>query len=248
VKPTSAEFRELINVLNISPSVVIYGFYAHAGNSYASTSLSEAASFLSGEVQTVNSAARLALEISNGGTIQGPFVLSVGSTPTAHAASADTCRRLSEELCGSLELHAGNYPMLDLQQEHTGMIRELQISQHVRATVISIYRGRGANGGDEALIDAGAMAFSKDTGPSGGFGRVSGKPWKLARISQEHGILIRTDGQQDGETELKVGEMVDIIGQHACLIAGGHPWYYVVDKKVDGGKKVVDVWVPWKGW
>jgi len=134
--------------------------------------------------------------------------------------------------------------MLDLQQEHTTLISEPQIAQRVRATVVSLYPGRGVNGEDEALVDAGAIAFSKDSGPSGGFGRVVGKPWELARISQEHGILVRTG---DG-TGLELGQTVDIIGQHACLIAGGHPWYYVVDKNVDGGKTVVDVWVAWKGW
>ena len=106
--------------------------------------------------------------------------------------------------------------MLDLQQEHTGMVGELEIAQRVKATVISLYPGRGANGKDEALIDAGAIAFSKDTGPSGGYGRVVGKPWQLARISQEHGILVKT---QDNGPSLEIGETVDIIGQHACLTA-----------------------------
>ncbi|KAF8632541.1 hypothetical protein AX15_001756 [Amanita polypyramis BW_CC] len=135
--------------------------------------------------------------------------------------------------------------MMDLQQEHTGMVSEPEIAQRVRATVISLYLGRGASGEDEALIDAGAIAFSKDTGPSGGYGRVVGRPWQLVRVSQEHGILART---QDNGLGLEIGETVDIIGQHACLIAAAYPWYYVVDKTIDGGRTVVDVWVPWKGW
>lgn len=36
-----------------------------------------------------------------------PFVLSVGSTPTAHAASKQTRDLLSQVLHGTLELHAG---------------------------------------------------------------------------------------------------------------------------------------------
>lgn len=249
VTPGSVEFNELIKILSASSSISIYGFYAHSGKSYASTSQSEASSFLSVEIQSVNSAARLALdELSKSPSVCGvqkPFVLSVGSTPTAHAASAETRQRLAGELHGTLEIHAGNYPMLDLQQEHTSLISEPQIAQRVRATVVSLYPGRGVNGEDEALVDAGALAFSKDSGPSGGFGRVVGKPWKLARISQEHGILVRTGADHSG---LELGQTVDIIGQHACLIAAGYPWYYVVDKSVDGGKTVVDVWVAWKGW
>ena len=150
--------------------------------------------------------------------------------------------------------------MLDLQQEHTGMVNELQIAQRVRATVVSYYPKRGAKGEDEALIDAGVIAFSKDGGPSDGYGRVVGKPWRLVRMSQEHGILARI---QESGPGLELGQTVDIVGQHACLIAAvslkfkarqetknlqAYPWYYVVDKNMDGGKLVVDVWVPWKGW
>jgi D-serine deaminase-like pyridoxal phosphate-dependent protein len=84
--------------------------------------------------------------------------------------------------------------------------------------------------------------MSKDTGPSGGYGDIIGKPWQLTRMSQEHGILTPIE---PGATKLKCGEMVEIVGQHACLIAAAYPWYYVIE---DGGRTVVDVWVPWKGW
>jgi len=106
--------------------------------------------------------------------------------------------------------------MLDLQQQHTGLIDHARIAQHVQATVISYYPGRGVNGSDEAMIDAGAIAFSKDTGPSGSFGEAIGLPWTLSRISQEHGILTSND---TNASPLKLGTIVNIIGQHACLIA-----------------------------
>jgi D-serine ammonia-lyase len=149
--------------------------------------------------------------------------------------------------------------MLDLQQLHTGLIDRSQIAQRVLATVISYYPGRGESGSDEALCDAGAIAMSKDTGPSGVFGEVIGKPWNLGRISQEHGILTRTKpselagsselGAGDGEDRLELGSMIEIVGQHACLTASAYPWYYVVDSSVVGGHDhVQDIWVPWKGW
>lgn len=106
--------------------------------------------------------------------------------------------------------------MLDLQQRHTTLIDHTRISQRVQATVISYYPGRGENGVDEALVDAGAIAFSKDSGPSGGYGEVVGLPWKLSRISQEHGILTPSD---TNTLPLKLGTVVSIVGQHACLIA-----------------------------
>lgn len=68
------------------------------------------------------------------------------------------------------------------------------------------------------MIDAGAIAFSKDTGPSGTYGEVIGVPWILSRISQEHGILTCTKSGTEPRI-LRPGTIVDIVGQHACLIA-----------------------------
>lgn len=122
------------------------------------------------------------------------------------------------------------------------------------ATVISYYPGRGENGSDEAMCDAGAIAMSKDTGPRPGYGDVIGKPWRMSRCSQEHGIMSQMSpasfqlGPIHGDGSLKLGDMVQIVGQHACLILAGYPWYYVVDSGVSDGNVVVDVWVPWKGW
>ncbi|KAI0682062.1 putative serine dehydratase domain-containing protein, partial [Cytidiella melzeri] len=178
-----------------------------------------------------------------------PFVLAVGSTPTAHAASADTREKLASLLNGTLELHAGNYPLLDLQQLHTGLVDGRRVAQRVLATVISYYPGRGVNGTDEAMCDAGAIAMSKDTGPSGTFGEVVGTGWRLGRVSQEHGTLLQDVASQQSLEELRVGDVVQIVGQHACLILASQPWYYVVDSEGEGGGVVVvDVWVPWKGW
>ncbi|KAF5374933.1 hypothetical protein D9758_000312 [Tetrapyrgos nigripes] len=246
VPPTSPLFESLVTTLFTSSVISVYGFYIHAGNAYASTSFDQASSFLSSEVDNVNTAAGHALKLLNE-TLKmeppsQPFVLSVGSTPTAHAATAETRARLSEVLHGSLELHAGNYPMLDLQQESTNLIDPSRIAQRVLVTVLSYYEGRGVDGSDEALVDGGAIAFSKDTGPSKDFGRVVGKGWRLGRISQEHGTLTRSGPV--GNDKLRLGEVVEIVGQHACLIAAAYPWYYIVEDS----RVVQDVWVPWKGW
>lgn len=251
VVPGSAAFETLLETIYGASTISLHGFYCHAGDSYGSTSPSQASSFLSSEVEFVNRAAKMALnQISSwsGGKVERPqFVLSVGSTPTAHSASAETRARLQSLLYGTLELHAGNYAMLDLQQLNTGLIDRENIAQRVLATVVSYYPGRGADGTDEALCDAGGIAMSKDTGPIRGYGEVIGKPWKLGRISQEHGVLTYAPnaGQPAG---LEVGSTVEIVGQHACLIAAAHPWYYIKDSSTGELDKVVDIWVPWKGW
>ena len=157
LKPDAPAFRTLLEAALSSASISVYGFYTHAGNSYASTNFEEASNFLLSEVTAVNSAAAVALQLiaANPGLSQSkePFVLSVGATPTAHAATAALRAKLESSLHGVLELHAGklscdmrpfevlkgflgNYPLLDLQQLNTGLISPRDIASRVLATVI----------------------------------------------------------------------------------------------------------------
>ncbi|KZT02661.1 uncharacterized protein LAESUDRAFT_661382 [Laetiporus sulphureus 93-53] len=271
--PRSPLFGHLLQTVFESPVISLYGFYTHGGHSYRSTSMPEAAFYLSEELNAVNTAAGLALSvmttIPRARSHHEPFVLAIGSTPTAHAATAETRQQLEAHLNGRLEIHAGkfipmvetrtqdnvlagNYPLLDLQQLHTGLVEMNRVAQRVLTTVISYYPGRGDGGSDEALCDAGAIAMSKDTGPQEGFGQVVTRPWRLSRISQEHGVLTQRRSEltgADAVDRLRVGEMVQIVGQHACLILAAYPWYYVVDSSMPSrGDIVEDVWVPWKGW
>lgn len=71
--------------------------------SYASKGEKEAESFYDGEVACVNEAAGIA--ISLGATSEEPFILSVGSTPTAHAAKPSTPLQLH----GTLELYVAPF-------------------------------------------------------------------------------------------------------------------------------------------
>lgn len=99
------------------------------------------------------------------------------------------------------------------------------------------------------MCDAGAIAMSKDTGPSGTFGEIVGTGWRLGRISQEHGTLVQDASSGQSLTKLNVGDLVQIVGQHACLTLAAHPWYYIVDSEGEGvGLVVEDVWSSWKGW
>jgi D-serine deaminase-like pyridoxal phosphate-dependent protein len=133
--------------------------------------------------------------------------------------------------------------MLDIQQLATSLISYENIAISVLARVVSTYPDR-----QEAMCDAGALAVSKDTGPLTGYGHVVWPQtlthWNLGRISQEHGTLVRTDRDGDG-VDVDVGDMIRIVPQHACLACASYPWFYVVE---DGGEKIVDVWVPCKGW
>ena len=41
-----------------------------------------------------------------------------------------------------------------------------------------------------------------------------------------------------------------VVPLSACMTAAAQPWYYIVDSSsaAEGKEKVMDVWVPWKGW
>jgi D-serine deaminase-like pyridoxal phosphate-dependent protein len=129
----------------------------------------------------------------------------------------------------------------------TSLVPLSDVSISILSTVVSVYPHRS-----EAMCDAGALAVSKDTGPFPGYGRVVSPPhattWDLGRISQEHGTLVHRPGGSPVEAEageIHVGELVQIVPQHACLACASFPWFYVVD---EGDTTVRDVWVPWKGW
>lgn len=242
LEPNAPALHKLIKAIIASPALDIYGFYCHSGHAYASTSLEMASATLKGEIDAVNAACELALSVSPTPP-PVPYVISVGSTPTAHAASLNP---QTWDLKGKLEIHAGNYPFLDLQQLATTLIDDERIAATVLTTVVSSYPDRD---GGEGICDAGALAMSKDRGPIPGFGDVvtpGWENWRLGRVSQEHGVLTRVEGKTGNE--LVVGSMLQVVGQHSCLTSACFPWYYIVDSNEDDGKTVIDVWVPWRAW
>mmetsp|Transcript_6703 Transcript_6703/g.10597 ORF Transcript_6703/g.10597 Transcript_6703/m.10597 type:complete len:91 (-) Transcript_6703:96-368(-) len=90
--------------------------------------------------------------------------------------------------------------------------------------------------------------MSKDTSPQdSAFGSVKGHDLVLQSISQEVGKLVPRSGsgkkrKLDMES-YPLGSLLEIVPNHSCLTAACHPLYYVVKDR-----KVVDVWVPCRGW
>ncbi|OJJ50623.1 hypothetical protein ASPZODRAFT_148099 [Penicilliopsis zonata CBS 506.65] len=258
---SSPSLPALIEKVQASPTVSLYGFYCHAGHSYSCRTADSAASVLELEVKGVVAAAS---RIPRDHTV----VVSVGSTPTAHVVQSLKAV-LPDNM--KLELHAGkstdphtylylylyiyrcgiliilgNFPSNDLQQVTTTLVTVDQQALRVLAEVCSVYPER-----NEALINAGTIALSKETSDSPGYGRVTDRPkWSVMRMSQEHGILCLTgEGDSSKEKELvmdhfKIGQKVFLHCQHACITAAAHFVYYVVDKE----DIVRETWIPWKGW
>jgi D-serine deaminase-like pyridoxal phosphate-dependent protein len=95
------------------------------------------------------------------------------------------------------------------------------------------------------IIDAGAIALSKDRGPVGinpgcGYGKVldlDGKDLNLtvSEMSQEHGVIIAND--EKTFDRLRVGSRVRFLANHSCLTAAQHSHYNVLE-----GENIVDRW------
>ncbi|CAN6618546.1 D-serine dehydratase [Trichomonascus vanleenenianus] len=239
----SEELTELIKKAlgeQNKPFLSLYGFYCHAGHSYASPSSKEATSYLKDEIVAANAAAKIAKQIQP----DLDLTISVGSTPTAHASDIIDLSTVGE-LHAELELHAGNYPFCDYQQMATHCITQENVACSLLAEVASCYNGRGDRAPGEVLINAGVIALAREPGPLPGFGKVATKgyeDWYVGRLSQEHGILVPSEGTTPKFPPL--GQRFHIIPQHSCITANAFAWYYIVD----GSDKVVDIWTAWRGW
>ena len=118
----------------------IYGFYTHAGHSYSVTSQEEAEAHLRNEIEHVRAAADLCRKLPAAQDLH--LVLSVGATPTAHAAPVTMdpeSKQDSGDTKTTLELHAGNFAILDLQQTSTTLAPLSHIASWIEGEVLSIY-------------------------------------------------------------------------------------------------------------
>ncbi|XHF98904.1 hypothetical protein AWENTII_002438 [Aspergillus wentii] len=231
---SSPALPKLVQRIEASPAASVYGFYCHAGHSYGCRTREAAEGVLKAEVEGVIKASEN-LSRREGRKV----VVSVGSTPTAHVV--DSLRDgIPTDM--EVELHAGNFPTNDIQQVCTGLVTNKQQAIRILAEVCSVYPER-----NEALVNAGTVALSKETSTSSGFGATPEFPgWAVVRMAQEHGIL-GVDNSAAGtkvEETFRVGQKVMLYCQHACITAAAHHVYYVVDEN----DTVRETWVPWKGW
>jgi D-serine deaminase-like pyridoxal phosphate-dependent protein len=206
------------------------GVMTHAGHSYAGHSVEEIRAVAEAERAGI---VRAAERLRAAGHAIG--IVSMGSSPTAlHAAS----------LAGITEVRAGVYMFGDLMQVelHTQPLEDVAVS--VLASVIGRKPAR-----NRILIDAGALALSKDRGTQGmakdyGFGLVvdlAGRPSFceaiVTRVYQEHGV-VECDRRLPFDA-LPVGARVRVLPNHSCLTAAAYERYHVVEGALD---EVVAVW------
>lgn len=150
--------------------------------------------------------------------------VSVGSTPTAHAA---------EDLTGVTELRAYNYVFFDLVMAGLGVCGLDDLALSVVVTVIGHRPEYGW-----IVTDGGWMAMSRDRGTAAqaqdqGYGLVADLAGNLlpglvmTAASQEHGTLTARDGAR--LPDLPIGTRLRILPNHACATAAQHQGYHVVE-------------------
>jgi D-serine deaminase-like pyridoxal phosphate-dependent protein len=196
------------------------GVLTHAGESYGAKGTEAQAAF----AETERSAAVRAAQALRTACLPCP-VVSVGSTPTAHAA---------QDLTGVTELRAGVYAFFDLFMAGIGVCAQDDIALSVLTTVIGHKRERGW-----IIVDAGWMALSRDRGTANqdvdhGYGVVCSDTGKVlpdlivSAANQEHGIITLRPGAASVLPDIPVGNRLRIIPNHACATAAQHSNYNVI--------------------
>lgn len=234
VDPEDESSIALAQRLAALPGVSFAGVLTHAGQSYRCSSRAEVAAVAGRERDiTVAFARRLrAAGIASA-------AVSIGSTPTITAV---------DHLDGVDEIRPGNYAYFDAFQAALGSCRLRECAFTVLATVIGCYPHRR-----RLLLDAGALALSRDNGPRHiqpdcGFGTVvhaeTGIPipgLRIVSLTQEHAAIEVAD--HVAEMPLSPGDRARVIPNHSCLAAACFDQVHAVE-----GGRVTAIWPTARGW
>jgi len=227
VEPDTDAAIAIPQMLSDAKNLNFAGILTHAGHSYDAKSKD---GILEVARHERDSMVELATRIGRGG-IAVPTV-SIGSTPSMS---------MIDHLDGVDEIRPGNYIFFDNFQATLGSCSFEDTALTVLAAVI--HKGNG-----RLVIDAGAIALSKDRGPIGldpgcGYGRVldvdgNETGMRVTGLSQEHGEIEAADTGR-----FKVGDRVRVLANHSCLTAAQHSHYNVMENG-----EIVDRWEIHRGW
>jgi len=232
VEPHTPEAMEISRLLSDAANLNFAGILTHAGHSYNARSKGE---ILAVARHERDSMAELAERLRDSG-IEVPTV-SIGSTPTISCI---------DHLNGVDEIRPGNYIFYDAFQATLGSCGFEDTALTVLAAVVHRDPHR-----KKLVIDAGAIALSKDRGPVGldpscGYGHVldlEGREtgMRVTSLSQEHGEI--EVGDKDVFDRFRVGDRLRILANHSCLTAAQHSHYNVIENG-----EIVDRWEIHRGW
>jgi D-serine deaminase-like pyridoxal phosphate-dependent protein len=234
VPPQTDEIVPIARILSGSPGMALEGVMTHAGHSYSSPDRNVVEVIAEVERRAAVDAAAILREAG----FACP-VVSVGSTPTVLFA---------RHLEGVTEVRCGIYLFWDLAQLSRNVCKQEDIAVSVLASVIGHNRMNMS-----VIIDAGALALSKDLGananlPDVKYGYVC-DPVSLERLGalsldivhQEHGTV--TVPSTDWFDRLPIGNLVRVLPNHACLTCAAYDKYSIVM-----GGELAGTWPKINGW
>ena len=237
----------------------IHGVYSHSGHSYSATSPEENMTCLTEEIHRLTGGAELVRKILSDEKEPRRMIMSVGATPSC--ASVVNLLVPSREQDGSpaatglrntlietssrgfsIELHAGNYPFLDMQQLYTQaspsvfanqdqdqdfphhLITSKDIAFTILVEVASTYVERDP---PQALIAAGTLAIGREPCEGyAGWGMIS--DWGLGSDKKGHTM---------GRGAVYSGwDIVKISQEHGILQRGSGSSMQSIMQKAGGGE------------
>jgi D-serine deaminase-like pyridoxal phosphate-dependent protein len=203
----------LARAIVAAPGLRLRGVMTHAGHSYGTADPVAVLPIAAAERDTAVNAA----EAIRAAGLPCEIV-SIGSTPTV---------LLADHLRGVTEARAGIYMLWDLAQLSRRMCRIEDIAVSVLTAVIGHNRA-----GRAIILDAGALALSKDIGankhlPDAGYGYLCDAltmqrlgTLSLDVVHQEHGT-VSVDDERWFE-RLPVGSPVRVLPNHACITCAAY--------------------------
>ena len=232
VEPHTAEAVAIPWQLSDAKNLNFAGILTHAGHSYNAHSRDEILAVARHErdamVEFAETLRRQSIEVPT---------VSIGSTPTMSVV---------DHLDGIDEIRPGNYIFFDASQATLGSCSFDDTALTVLTAVIHKDNARR-----KLVVDAGAIALSKDRGPVGidpacGYGHVLDvegveTDMRVTSLSQEHGGI--EAGDSSVFDQLKVGDRLRILANHSCLTAAQHSHYHVMENG-----RTVDKWEIHRGW
>lgn len=228
VDPLSYDAIALVHQIFNSETANFKGILSHAGHAYHCKSAAEIQNVAEDE-RSIMVVFANKLRRNN---ITCPEV-SVGSTPTCVQGKYWE---------GITEIRPGNYIFFDLYMATIGVCQYKDCAATVLTRIIGHYPKE-----NRMLIDAGALALSKDRGaihinPDAGYGYIKENPnLKIDGLSQEHGFV--SSPIPIDFTQHPIGSLLHIIPNHSCLTAALFPEYQIVK-----GDTIIDHWEPVRGW
>ena len=143
VDPNDPDSVKLATAMASSPAMHFQGLLTHAGHSYNASGVEEIRRIAAEEIESLTRfRALLGMD---------ELTRSIGSTPTT---------AIVERFADTNEVRPGNYVFFDAFQSTLGSCTRDEVAVSVLATVVGAYPERG-----QAIIDAGALAMSKDISP-----------------------------------------------------------------------------------